>query len=84
MQTGTILDSFEPQQPKWWQPRKRKVPTPLQLAAAALEDCRKDQLHHKGLQEYHAAMADMLKKRDARLLADIARLSQPTNQGETE
>lgn len=73
--TNTILDSFEPQQPKWWHLRRRISPTALQLASAELEFCRKDQLHHKGLQEYHAAMAAMLAKREQRLQQDIERLN---------
>lgn len=78
MQTGTILDSFEPQQPKWWHLRRRISPTALQLAAAALEDCRRDQLNHKGLQEYHDAMSKMLAKREQRLQQDIERLNTKT------
>lgn len=79
MKSGTILDAFEEQQPAWYSFRRRISPTALQLATAALEECRRETLHHKGLQEYHAAMAKMLKERDVRLQQDIARLSQPLN-----
>lgn len=75
MTTGTILDVLDAQQPTpWWRPRKR--PTALQLAVADLEECRRDQLNHKRLAEYHKAMADMLKDREKRLTADIKRLSE--------
>lgn len=78
--TGTILDAHDKQNPTPWWHWKKPSPTALQLATAALEECRRDALEHKGKQEYHAAMAEMLKKRDARLVADIARLSQPQEQ----
>lgn len=74
MQTGTILDAHEAQSPRhWWQ--RRVPPTALQLATAALEECRRDQLDHKHKAEYHTAMHKMLEERDKRLQKDIARLS---------
>lgn len=57
----------------FWQ--RRKPITALQIAVSALEACRKDQLEHAQLKEYHSAMCKMLKDRDSRLVEDIARLS---------
>lgn len=78
--TGTILDIHERRTGrKWWQ--RRPTPTALELAVAALEDCRRDQLDHKQKAEYHTAMEAMLRKRDERLTADIARLSAESGHG---
>jgi adenine-specific DNA methylase len=69
-----LLDAVDSAQPQpWW---KRRIPaTALQLASAALEECRRDQLVHAQGAEYHAAMVAMLKLRDKRLQADLRRLS---------
>lgn len=72
--TGTILDAHEKKH-GWHIWGRRETPTALALAAAALEDCRRDQLHHKQLAEYHGAMDAMLRAREARLQKDVARLS---------
>jgi hypothetical protein len=79
MNTGTILDAHDAAHPvPWW--RRRAAPSALQLATAALEECRRDQLEHAQKQEYHAAMSKMLKERDRRLMADIQRLSRVAKQ----
>lgn len=80
-QTNTILDAHMQQHPRhFWQ--RRSPPTALELATAALEECRRDYLDHKQKAEYHAAMVRMLKERDDRLVADIRRLSvQPPQEG---
>lgn len=76
MTTGTVLDAAEAHDPKPWWRRPGKTYTALQIASAALEECRKDQLEHAQKAEYHAALLKMLKDRDARLIKDITRLSQ--------
>lgn len=74
MNTDTILDSYEKQNPRhWWQ--IRRPPTALQLAVAELEESRRNYLDHTGKAEYHKSMQDMLKKRITRLQSDIAELS---------
>lgn len=75
MTTGTILDAAERADPLPWWRRVRKTYTALQIATAALEDCRKDQLEHAQKKEYHAAIQRMLGQRETRLVADIVRLS---------
>lgn len=73
-QTNTILDAHMQQHPRhFWQ--RAKPATALELAVAALEECRRDYLDHKQKAEYHAAMDAMLRKRDTRLVEDIQRLS---------
>jgi hypothetical protein len=74
IETGTILDADLERRPtSFW--RRRQPATPLQLASAALEDCRCMQLEHAQLAEYHSAMLKMLQERDKRLVKDIQRLS---------
>lgn len=75
MQTGTILDDHARQNPRPWWRRGRKSPTALELAAATLEETRRDRLDHAHKQEYHAAMVKMLDGRELRLQRDIAKLS---------
>jgi hypothetical protein len=57
---------------RWW--HRKSEPTALHLAVAALEECRKDQLHHKKFAEFHTAVSKMLTERDKRLQQDIDRL----------
>lgn len=74
MSTGTILDAHAAVNPvPWW--RRQPRPSALALAAASLDECRRDQLEHADKQEYHAAMQRMLAQREKRLVQDIARLS---------
>jgi hypothetical protein len=83
IETGTILDAdYEQRPPRFWQ-WNRTPATALQLATASLEECRRMQLEHTQKREYHAAMEQMLKARDQRLVKDIQRLSRkPNNQPE--
>lgn len=77
--TGTILDAHMKAHPRhFWQ--RSKPPTALELAAAELEECRRDRLEHKGKAEYHDAMWKMLDKREERLVQDLSRLSKPLPQ----
>lgn len=76
MTTGTIIDIAEKADPQPWWRRVRKTYSALEIASAALEDCRREQLHHAHLKEHHAGMLAINTKREARLMADIARLSQ--------
>ena len=81
--TGTILDAhLRMNPPSLW--RRMRTPTALQLATAALEECRRDHLEHKQKAEYHAAMERMLAARDKRLQDDIKRLSKGTNPPQPE
>lgn len=75
MTTGTVIDAADRADPLPWWCRPRKTYTALQIATAALEECRKDQLQHAQQKEYHAAIQSMLNKRETRLIADITRLS---------
>lgn len=61
---------------------KPKPLTALQLATIALEDCRIEHLDAMHKMEYYTAQAAMLKKRDARLVDDIRRLSSKDSQPE--
>ena len=79
-QTGTVLDSSLEKQP-WWA-RGRSTPTALQIAAAELEQCRKEQLEQSDKAEYHTAMMKMLKEREQRLQRDITRLSKKDASGD--
>lgn len=82
-QTNTILDAHMQQHPRqFWQ--RRQPPSALELATAALEECRRDYLDHQQKAEYHAAMVRMLKARDERLVVDIRRLSAKPPQDGTE
>lgn len=78
--TGTVLDAHEAQSGGWLARKfsRRPPPTALELASAALEECRRDQLHHSQLAEFHTAIRRMLGEREARLAKDIARLSRPS------
>lgn len=70
----TVLDAHQRQHPvHWW--TKRAPPTALQIAVSTLEECRRDQLEQAQKAEYHGAMLQMLRDRDARLQQDIQRLS---------
>jgi len=80
-QTNTVLDSTLVQQP-WWK-RGRTFPTPLQIAAAELEQCRKEQLEHADKLEFYQATNKMLKEREKRLQADIARFSKVDTSADT-
>lgn len=80
--TNNVLDIHDRQNPlPWW--RRRRSPSALELAVAALEECRRDRLHHAQLAEYHAAMLKMLEQRDKRLQEDIKRLSEEVRKGDT-
>jgi hypothetical protein len=52
-----------------------RTPGALKVAAAALEQCRRDQLEQAQAAEFHAAMVKMLKERELRLVKDVQRLS---------
>lgn len=54
--------------------KRHHMPTALQLAKSALEDCQRERLHHTEQAEYHTAQRDMLVKRETRLNNDIRRL----------
>jgi hypothetical protein len=72
--TGTILDAHMAQHPpRFW--KRMQKPTALQLAIAALEECRREGLEQAQKSEYHKAMVVMLKERDKRLVDEIKRLS---------
>lgn len=74
MTNENVTTSFERQNPRyWWQ--RTSPPTALQLAAAELEECRRDYLQQKKLAEYHTSTSKMLIEREKRLLDDITRLS---------
>lgn len=71
--TDTVLDHVEKQNPKpWW--RKATIPGALELAAASLEECRRNQLEHADKSEFHGAMKRMLCEREKRLINDLERL----------
>ena len=73
------IDSYHMVQPLgFFNLFKRRVPTPLELAATALEQCRREQLDHAEKAEYHKAVEEMLLAREHRLLSDIQRFSQST------
>ena len=80
VETGTILDAHEARVPlSWW---KRRTPaSPLQLATAALEDCRCSQLDWAQKSEHAVAMVKMFNDREKRLIKDIARLSKKPSEG---
>ena len=59
----------------WFMPWRKHDPTALRLAIASLEQCRKDRLTHAHRQEFHAGMVATLNKREARLEAEVERLS---------
>jgi hypothetical protein len=84
MNTGTIIDAHTAHNPPRYFWSRMRPPTALQLATAALEECRRDHLEHKQKAEYHTAMTAMLEKRDTRLQADIRRLSKAVNQQPTD
>lgn len=79
---GTIIDLHDQRSPLPWWRRGKKSVTALELAAVDLEECRRNQLEHARKQEYHAAMTDMLRKREKRLQAEIQRLSAKQGEGE--
>lgn len=75
MRSGTLLDLHDSSHPTPWWRRQGQRPTALQLATAALEECRREYLHHKEQAEVHVALVRVLRERDARLQEDIVRLS---------
>jgi hypothetical protein len=79
MATNTILDAHMRHNPPrhFWS--RMRPATALQLATAALEECRREHLEQKQKAEYHAAMERMLAARDKRLQDDIRRLSKAVN-----
>lgn len=75
---NTILDIHDRNSPApWW--RRRTPPSALELAVTALEECRRERLHHAQLSEYHTAMLRMLEARDKRLQEDIRVLSESSS-----
>lgn len=77
MADNSILEAHMRRNPRGWRDlfKRYRAPTAMELAVAALEECRRDQLDHKQKAEYHTAMEAMLRQRDARLQKDIQRLS---------
>ena len=72
-----VLTAHQLQHPPTWRDifRRRGRPSALELACAALEECRREALDQAQSAEYHAAMTKMLKEREARLLKEVQRLS---------
>ena len=77
MSEPNILNDHAAQHPPTWRDlfRKRHRPSALELAVAALEECRRDSLDQHQRLEYHKALVDMLHEREARLMKEVARLS---------
>lgn len=75
---SNILDDYRAQHPRTWRDLFRRVPRPsaLELASAALEQCRREQLDTAAQAEAYSAALKMLRERETRLLKDVARLSQ--------
>lgn len=73
----SILRDHEVQNPPTWRDifRRRRRPSALELAVAALEECRRDSLDQHQRAEYHEAMCKMLREREGRLMKEVARLS---------
>lgn len=71
-----LYNSHMQRHPLGWRDlfRRHRMPTALDLARTALEDCQRERLHHTNEAEHHKAMRDMLVKREIRLRGDIARL----------
>jgi hypothetical protein len=69
-----VLDAYDKCHPDpWW--RRPKHATALELAAANLEECRREQLHHAHMLEEHKAEVTKLAEREKRLSKDVERLS---------
>lgn len=72
--SNSVIDDAQANDPRpWW--RRTKAFSPVQIAVASLEECRKDQLDHAHKKEYHEAMVLMLAKRETRLIKNIRDLS---------
>lgn len=73
----SVLEDHAAQNPGTWRDlfKRRRRPSALELAVAALEECRRDSLDEHQRAEYHAAMVRMLHEREARLMKEVARLS---------
>ena len=73
----SILDDHAAQHPRTWRDlfRRYRRPSALELAVAALEECRRDSLDQAQRAEFHAAMVRMLREREVRLMKEVARLS---------
>ncbi len=78
-----LLETHKKHNPAGWRQlfTRYRPPSALELAASALEECRRMQLDHKHSAEYHDAMHKMLIKREARLQADLRKLGETKGEG---